>query len=94
MFRRLLIWAVRSYVGGPARSWVFTSAAVLAVRLVRNVTGRREIIDLSSVKPGDRLTIENLPISHQRQMRDFRRDKRIARKEAKRTAKQAARQSA
>ncbi|MEM9652542.1 MAG: hypothetical protein AAGA65_10620 [Actinomycetota bacterium] len=87
MFRRLLVWAVRSYIGGPARSWVFTSAALLAVRLVRSVTGRRELIDLSSVKPGDTLTIEHLPISHRRQIRDIRRSKRQERKAARQTAK-------
>ncbi|MEM7322823.1 MAG: hypothetical protein AAF531_07040 [Actinomycetota bacterium] len=87
MFRRLLVWAVRSYIGGPARSWVFTSAALLAVRLVRSVTGSRELIDLSSVKPGDTLTIEHLPISHRRQIRDIRRSKRQERKAARQTAK-------
>lgn len=87
MFRRLLIWAVRSYIGGPAKSWVFTSAAVLAVRFAKSVTGRRELIDLSSVKPGDTLIIEHLPISHKRQIRDFRREKRTNRRAARRAAK-------
>jgi hypothetical protein len=84
MLRRLLLWGVRSYVGGPARSWVFTSAAMLLFRLVRSTTGRREIVDLSSVKPGQKIVIEHLPISHRRQIRDFRRAKRADRRAAKR----------
>lgn len=87
MFRRLLIWAVRSYIGGPAKSWVFTSGALMAVRFVRSVTGRRELIDLSSVKPGDSLTIEHLPISHKRQIKEIKQSKRQERKAAKRAAK-------
>lgn len=83
MFRRILVWAVRSYVGGPARSWVFTSGALLAIRVVRSVTGRREIVDLSSVKPGQTLIIEHLPISHKRQMRDLRHEKKAQRRVAR-----------
>lgn len=87
MFRRLLVWGVRSYVGGPAKSWVFTSGAIMAVRVVRSVIGRRELIDLSSVKPGDTLTIEHLPISHKRQIKEIKRSKRQERKATRRAAK-------
>ncbi|MEM7271613.1 MAG: hypothetical protein AAF547_00910 [Actinomycetota bacterium] len=84
MFRRLVIWAVRSYIGGPARSWIFTSAAVLALRLVRSTTGRQELVDLSSVKPGQTLIIEHLPISHRRQIRDLRQERKAQRRIARR----------
>lgn len=86
MFRRLLVWGLRSYVGGPAKSWIFTSAALGLLRLVRSTTGRREIVDLSSVKPGQKIVIEHLPISHRRQMRDFRRTKRAERRAARKAS--------
>ncbi len=87
MFRRLVIWAMRSYVGGPAKSWVFTSAAVLALRLVRSVGGRRELIDLSSVKPGETMIVEHLPVSHKRQIKDMKKEKRQAKRAAKKATK-------
>lgn len=80
MLKRLVIMAVRSYIGGPAKSWVFTSGAMLAIRMVRSVTGRRELIDISDVKPGQTLLIEHLPISHKRQIKDIKRSKRQERK--------------
>lgn len=80
MFGRLLLWAVRSYFGGPAKSWVLTSVAMLVFRAAKSVVGRRELIDLSSVKPGDTLMIEHLPISHKRQIKEIKKDKRQARK--------------
>lgn len=88
MLRRVLIWGVRSYVGGPAKSWVFTSAALGLYRLVRSVRGRREIVDLSSIKPGQKIVIEHLPISHKKQIREFRRTGRAERRAAKRAARQ------
>lgn len=90
MFRRLLIWAVRAYIGGPAKSWVFTSGALLAVRLVRSTTGRRELIDLSSIKPGETMMIEHLPISHKKQIKEIKQSKRQARRSAKLERRQAA----
>lgn len=83
MLGRLALWALRRYVGGPANSWIFTSGAILLYRMVRRNTGRRELIDLSSTKPGDSILIEHLPISHRRQMRDFRRDKRRDKRQRK-----------
>ncbi len=87
MFRRLVVWGIRSYVGGPAKSWVFTSAAVLGLRLVKSVGGRRELIDLSTVKPGDTILIEHLPISHKRQIKDMKKAKRQARRTGRKQAK-------
>ena len=78
---------VRSYIGGPARSWIFTSGAMLVFRLAKSVLGRRELIDISDVKPGQTLLIEHLPISHERQMKDIKRSKREERKERKASRK-------
>ena len=87
MLRRLLIWAVRSSLGGPSKSWVFTSVALLVLRVVKSVTGRRELVDVSKIKKGDTLYIEQLPISHKRQMKEMKQAKRQARKARRRAAK-------
>ena len=81
MFRRLAMWGIRAYIGGPAKSWVFTSAALLAIRLVKSVGGRKELIDLSSTKPGDTILIEHLPISHKRQIKQMKKEKRALKRE-------------
>lgn len=80
MFRRLLIWGLRSYIGGPAKSWVFTSAALVLMRVVKSASGRRELVDLASIKPGDTVVIEHLPISHKRQIKEMKKEKRAQRR--------------
>ena len=86
MLKRLALRAVQSYIGGPAKSWIFTSGAMLAYRLVKSVTGRRELIDLSSVKPGETWLIEHLEVSHKKQIKEMKRSKRQARKERRRAS--------
>lgn len=76
MLARLISWAVRSYIRGPARSWIYTSLALGGIRLVRRVTGRRPVVETLSVAPGQRITIEQLETSHRRQLADERRDRR------------------
>lgn len=99
MLRRLLTLGVRSYVGGPAKSWVFTSAAAMLFRLITKATSKKEIIDLSNTKPGDRIVIEHLDITHKQQIKGQKRVKKsdkVLLKEAKRekkAAKKLARQS-
>jgi len=80
MLQRLLVWAVRSYVRGPGRSWVYTSLALWMVRLVRRVTGRRPVVERLSVSPGQNLTIDHLQVSHRSQIKDEKRAKRQARR--------------
>ncbi len=86
MFKRLALRAVRSYIGGPAKSWIFTSGAMLAYRVVKSVTGRRELIDISSVKPGETMLIEHLDVSHKRQIKEMKRSKRQARKDRRKAS--------
>lgn len=74
--QRIIFWLVRRYIGAPGRSWVFTAAAALLMRLVRSTVGRRQTLDLSDVKPGDKVVIEHLPISHKQQIRQFRRERK------------------
>ncbi len=90
MLEKLLSLVVRGLVRGPAKSWVFTSGALALLRLVRKGTGRRELIDLSGTKPGDKIVIEHLDITHKEQLKDEKRRKKAS-KQAKRADKKAAR---
>ncbi len=72
--------AIRSYVGGPARSWLYTSAALWLFRKVQSTVGRQELVDMSSLKPGETIVITNLDVSHKRQIRDLRRTAKAERK--------------
>lgn len=93
MFSRLLTFAVRSFVRGPGKSWLFTSGALGLVRFARNRMGRRQVIDLSSTKPGDRIVIEHLPVTHEEQIKAgkvAKRQRRQAQKSDKRAAKRLA----
>ncbi len=90
MLKRLITFGVQRTVNGPAKSWVFTSGAMLLMRIVSGQTGRRETIDLSNTKPGDKILIEHLPITHGEQMKQFKRaakDDAKAEKAAKASAK-------
>ncbi len=87
MIERLIRWGVPRYLGGPSRSWVFTSVALLGYRLAKRSTGRREIIDIGSVGKGKQIVIDHVPDSHAKQLKGekkakkaAKRDKRAARK--------------
>lgn len=80
MFQRILTWAIRSYVRGPGRSWVYTTLALGLLRFVRRVTGRRPVVETLSVGDGQTLSVEGLEISHRKQIRDQRRERRLARR--------------
>lgn len=92
MLRRLLSFGIRSYVGGPAKSWVFTSGLALLMGMISKATSKTEVIDLSSTKPGDRILIEHLDITHKQQIKDQKRTKKsdkVLLKNAKRQKKAA-----
>jgi hypothetical protein len=57
--------------------------ALTGVRIVRSATGRRELVDISKVKPGQKIVIENRTISHGKQMKQFKAEERAAKREAK-----------
>jgi hypothetical protein len=80
MLERLLVLAVRSYIKGPAKSWLFTTLALFALRRMRQTVGRQPVVETLSVKPGQTITVEGLQVSHQHQIKQTRREKRAARK--------------
>lgn len=83
MLQRIVTIAVSRYVGGPARSWIYSSALLGLYRFLKKKTGKQEIIDLSSSKPGDKFIIEHLPITHGEQMKGFKKASKQQAKAAK-----------
>lgn len=92
MMRSLLKLAVRGYIRGPAKSWLFTSGAMLLWRAVTRSSAKTELVDLSGTKPGDRLIIEHLDISHGEQMKQLKKDRKAERRALK-SAKRADRRA-
>ncbi|MDH3293025.1 MAG: hypothetical protein OER95_01735 [Acidimicrobiia bacterium] len=84
MLIRLFQFALSRYVRSPARSWVITAVATLLLRLVRSTVGRRELIDVSNIKPGEMIIIEHLPVTHKQQMKNEKKAKRQARRAGRR----------
>jgi len=91
MMRWLAQLGLNYYLKSPARSWVITTVATILLRLVRSTVGRRELIDISSIKPGEMIIIEHLPVSHKEQIIDEKKSKRRARKESRRNKRRAGR---
>ncbi len=80
MWNRLFRLAVAAYTRSPARSWLITTVATALFRLVRRTTGRREVIDVSSIKPGEMIIIEHLPVTHKEQIKEQKRRRRRRRR--------------
>jgi hypothetical protein len=93
MLERVIFWAVHRYVQGPARSWLYASLAVIAVRWVRSRIGRQELVELRPLPVGERIVVEQLPISHRRQIRDLRSKRKADRKAARRATRSARREA-
>ena len=83
MLTRLFKFAVGKGIGGPARSWIFTSGFMALFRFAKNRTGRREVLDLSATKPGDKIIIEHLDITHKEQIKQFKGEKKAGKRSAK-----------
>ncbi len=88
MMQRLLLWAVRSYIGAGSNAWIYTSAAQLGLRMVRSVRGRRWVVERLSIAPGQIVMIDHLRISHKQQMKDIKREKKQSKRAARKLAKQ------
>ncbi|MDH5289558.1 MAG: hypothetical protein OEY41_06130 [Acidimicrobiia bacterium] len=94
MMRRLFgLWAVRRLLGGGGRAWMITWGGLVGFRLARRVVGAQPRIERLELKPGQHLTLDQLPISHRRQIKQFKAADRSARK-ADRARTRAARREA
>lgn len=92
MLQRLLVWSVHRYIGGPGKSWISTSVTLLVLRLLRKSTGRRQLVDTGSIKPGQRIVIDHLNVTHKQQLGEAKRERKAV-KRARRRAKREARAS-
>ncbi len=77
---RLIVWLVRRRFGGPARSWLLTSALIFGWRGFRRMLRPRPLVEQIPIGRGTHLTVDHLPITHKRQIRQFRRERRAARR--------------
>jgi len=91
MIQRLAQLGLNYYMKSPGRSWVITTVATVLLRMVRSTVGRRELIDISSIKPGEMIIIEHLAVSHEQQIKDEKKSKRQARRDSLRKKRRARR---
>lgn len=87
MIERLIRWGVPRYLGGPSRSWLFTSLALAGYRLAKRGTGRRQIVDVGPVGTGKKIVIEHVPETHAHQIKGEKRARRAAKRENRRAKK-------
>lgn len=80
---RLLRYAVNRYIGGPNRSWLYTSIAVLGYRFIRSTMTRKEIVEIGGVGRGQKLVIEHLPVTHAEQIKEEKKARKVERRQLK-----------
>lgn len=83
MRRRAGLWLVRRMLGGGGRAWMITWGGLLGLRMVRRVLGAQTRIERLELKPGQHLTLDQLTISHRRQIKQFKAADRASRRAAK-----------
>lgn len=89
MLARLFKLAAARAIGGPGRSWLFTSGFLALFRFAKRQTGRRQVVDLSSTKPGDKIIIEHLDVTHKEQIKQIKAEKKSEKSRAKAEKKRA-----
>ena len=72
MRRRAVMWVARRMLGGGGRAWMITWAGLLGLRIARRVVGAHPRIERLELKPGQHLTLDQLKISHRRQIKQFK----------------------
>ena len=80
MWSRLFRLGLTAYTRNPARSWLITSVVTVLYRMVRKTVGPHEVIDVSSIKPGEMIIIEHLPVTHKEQIKEEKRRRRRLRR--------------
>lgn len=80
---RVIVWTVRRYTKGSGQTWVWTSLALVGLRAVRSMTGRRELVEIGKAKPGQSIVIDHRTISHGKQMKQFKAEAKTAKREQK-----------
>jgi hypothetical protein len=83
MLRRILTLAVFRYVRGQGRSWLYTSTVLVLWQLFTRSATRKAVVDISRPRPGDKIVIEHLDITHKQQMKDQKRARKAERRAAR-----------
>lgn len=86
MKKRIVQLLLSRYMNSPARSWLITSVVAALNWMIRRTVSRREVIDISSIKPGEIIIIEHLPVTHKQQMKEEKRSRRQRRRSSKSTS--------
>lgn len=92
MFRKLLALGVRRSFTGAGKPWLMYSGGLMAMRMMKSVSTKTEVIDLSNTKPGDKIVIEHLGATHRDQLKEAKATKK-ADKRATKQARRSARRS-
>ncbi len=72
------------YLGSNASRWVLTTVGALLFRSVSKLFQKKELVDLSKSKPGDKFVIEHLDVTHSDQIKQTKAAKKAAKKARKR----------
>ncbi len=91
MIERAILWGISRAAGGPGRALVWTVIARRLLRVIRSTTGRRPVVDVGTIRPGQRVVIEHRTISHGKQIKQFKAEAKQAKQAAKRERRAAAR---
>ncbi len=93
MRRRFWLWLVRRMLGGGGRAWMITWGGLFGLRMIRRVMGAQPRIERLELKAGQHLTLDQLKISHRRQIKQFKAADKAGRR-AEKAAGRAARAAA
>jgi hypothetical protein len=77
MLRRFVVLALSRYLGSTAKALALLSAYTMGRRMVGKVVGRQPRVERLAVNVGDHIVIDHLPISHKRQIRQFKAARRL-----------------
>lgn len=80
MLARLLRLVLVRQAGGPTRAALYLGALSVARRALHS----KELVIAEPVRPGERLLVEHLTISHRRQVKQLKREEQRARRRHKR----------
>jgi len=73
----------RMILSRRSKSWLFSSILMLVFKILKGLFTKKEIVDLSKSKPGDKFIVEHLDITHAEQIKQIKRDKKSQKKQKK-----------
>lgn len=76
----LLVKLMQLALSGKKGGWLVSTLAVVGFRLVSKLFSKKELVDLSKSKPGDRFIVEHLDTTHGEQIKASKAKKKADRK--------------